>query len=95
MFREFRGAEEGEVDGAVDAHLAEAGMGGKIVRAGVLKDEEAAHAQQLAAQDGFGEFGEARQAVGGVGEDEWEGGGGAEVAEGVAADQGESTRGGG
>jgi len=45
------------MDSAIGTHFGEERVGGEVVRAGVLEDEEASGAEQIAAQNGFGEFG--------------------------------------
>ena len=53
----FGGVKEGKMDSAIGAHFGEEGVGGEVVRAGMFEDEEASGAEQIAAQDGFGELG--------------------------------------
>ena len=83
------------MDSAIGAHFGEEGVGGEVVRAGMFEDEEASGAEQIAAQNGFGELGQSGEGVGGIGKDEVEGRGRAEVAEGVATDECEGARWGG
>ena len=83
------------MDSSVGAHFGEEGMRGEVVRAGMFEDEEASGAEDVATQDGFGKLGQSGESIGRIGEDEVEGRGGAEVAEGIAADECEGARSGG
>ena len=87
-------AEKGKMDGSVDAYFAETGMIGEVVRAGVLKNEASAGSQQASAKHGLGQFRQAGKGVGGIGENEVEGGRGCgtEVAEGIAANEVKGAR---